>query len=117
MRRARSSASSSRSDLRPAGFVSVLQIELHFPDAGSLKAKRKELAPVKAHLRQRMGASVAEIGHQDLWQRATLLAALVAGSTGPLDDAADHLEGWLDARFPHGSRVERLVTSLNDLSE
>ena len=41
-----------------------------------LKARRKELAPVKAHLRQRMGAAVAEIGGQDHWQRATLLATL-----------------------------------------
>jgi uncharacterized protein len=112
---ARSSASSNRRSLEPAGFVSILQIDLHFPDAGSLKAKRKELAPVKAHLRQRVGASVAEIGHQDRWQRATLLVALVAGSTLPLDEAADRLEGWLDARFPQGARVERLVTSLQDL--
>jgi hypothetical protein len=59
MPRARSSASSNRRSLEPAGFVSILQIDLHFPDAGSLKAKRKELAPVKAHLRQRVGASVA----------------------------------------------------------
>ena len=113
MPRARSSASSHKPE--PSGFVSVLQIELHFPDAGSLKAKRKELAPVKAHLRQRVGASVAEVGHQDQWQRATLMAALVAGSIVPLDDAADRLQGWLDARFPHGARVERTVTSLRDL--
>jgi uncharacterized protein YlxP (DUF503 family) len=113
MRHARSSASSHKSE--PSGFVSVLQIELHFPDAGSLKAKRKELAPVKAHLRQRVGASVAEVGHQDRWQRATLLAVLAAGSTLPLDEAADRLEGWLDARFPQGARVVRVVTSLRDL--
>jgi hypothetical protein len=115
MPRARSSAGSSR-DLEPAGFVSVLQIELHFPDAGSLKAKRKELAPVKAHLRQRVGATVAEVGHQDRWQRATLVAALVAGSALPLEEAADRLEGWLDARFPHGAHVERMVTSMRDLA-
>ena len=113
MRRAASSASSH--NRTPSGFVSVLQIELHFPEAGSLKAKRKELAPVKAHLRQRVGASVAEVGHHDQWQRATLMAALVAGSTLPLEEAADRLEGWLDARFPHGARVQRTVTSLKDL--
>ena len=99
----------------PNGFVALLEIELHFPDAGSLKAKRKELAPVRAHLEHRVGAAVAEVGHQDRWQRATLLAALVAGSTPPLDAAADRLEGWLDARFPHGARVERTVASLRDL--
>ena len=116
MPRARSSASSSSAGSAPQGFVSVLQIDLHFPEAGSLKAKRRELAPVKAHLRQRVGASVAEIGHHDLWQRSTLLAALVAGSAQPLDEAADRLEGWLDARFPAGVRVQRTVTSLEDLN-
>ena len=32
-------------------FVVLLQVHLHFPDAGSLKAKRSELNAVKAHLR------------------------------------------------------------------
>jgi len=113
MPRARSSASSSSG---APGFVSVLQIDLHFPDAGSLKAKRAELAPVKAHLRQRVGASVAEVAHQDRWQRATLIASLVAGSAHPLDEAADRLEGWLDARFPAGATVSRHVVSRHDLA-
>jgi uncharacterized protein len=97
------------------GFVAVLEIELHFPEAGSLKAKRKELAPVKAFLQGRVGASVAEIDHQDRWQRATLVASLTAGSAGPLEEAADSVERWLDARFPHGARVRRTLTSLRDL--
>jgi uncharacterized protein len=95
--------------------VAVLEIELHFPDAGSLKARRKELAPVKAHLRQRMGAAVAEIGGQAHWQRATLLATLAAGSAPALEAAVDRFEGWLDARFPSGVRVKRTVASLEDL--
>jgi uncharacterized protein YlxP (DUF503 family) len=99
----------------PAGFVAVLTIELHFPDAGSLKAKRKELAPVKAHLQGRVGATVAEIGHQDRWQRATLLAALVAGSAPRAEAAADAVERWLDARFPQGVSVHRTLASLKDL--
>ena len=57
-------------------FVVLLHVHLHFPDSGSLKAKRAELNSVKAHLRQRMGASVAEVGHQDSWQRSTLAVAL-----------------------------------------
>ena len=48
-------------------FVVLLKVHLHFPDSGSLKAKRSELNAVKAHLRQRMGASVAEVAHQDSW--------------------------------------------------
>ena len=48
----RSSASSpERLDrCRRSGFVAVLVIDLHFPEAGSLKSKRKELSSIKAQL-------------------------------------------------------------------
>ena len=98
----------------PNGFVAVLRIELHFPEAGSLKARRRELAPVKAQV-VRLGGAVSEVGHHDRWQRATLLAAFVAGSPGRLDEVGDRLEAWLDARFPSGISVHRTVSSLRDL--
>ena len=93
----------------------MLVIDLHFPDAGSLKAKRKDLASVKAQLHGRLGAAVSEIDHQDTWQRATLAAALTGGSLAVLTAHADRVERWLDSRFPEGVRVRRLVTSLEDL--
>ncbi len=98
-----------------AGFVAVLVIELHFPDAGSLKAKRKELASVKAQLHGRLGVAVSEVDHQDLWQRATLCAALTGGSLQRLQAAADNVERWLLGRFPEGVAVERLLASVEDL--
>jgi len=97
------------------GFVAVLVIDLHFPDAGSLKAKRKELASIKAQLRGRLGVAVAEVDHHDLWQRARLTAALTAGSLATLSSAADHVERWLDARWPEGVHVERMVASVEEL--
>ena len=98
-----------------SGYVAVLVIDLHFPDAGSLKAKRKELSSIKAQLRGRMGVAVAEVGHQDLWQRARLTAAVTGGSLQALSAAVDNVERWLDARWPEGVRVERLVASIEDL--
>ncbi len=98
-----------------SAFVVVLLIHLHFPDTGSLKGKRKELSSVKAQLHGRLGAAVAEIEHQDLWQRSTLAATLVSSSATKLETAADGVERWLDARFPEGVRVERIFTSVDDL--
>jgi uncharacterized protein YlxP (DUF503 family) len=100
-----------------SGFVAVLVIDLHFADAGSLKGKRKELASIKAVLRGRLGATVAEIDHQDLWQRATLTAALTGGSIGQLNGAVDNVERWLEARVPDGVRVQRIVASVEELAE
>jgi uncharacterized protein len=100
-----------------SGFVAVLVIELHFPEAGSLKAKRKELSSIKAQLHGRLGAAVAEVDHQDLWQRAALSAALTGSSLHQLTAAVDNLERWLIARCPDGVRIERLVVSVEDLRQ
>ena len=102
--RARSSASSPRrrSRWQASGFVAVLVIELHFPEAGSLKSKRKELSSIKAQLHGGSGAAVAETDHQDLWQRATLTAALTGGSLHRLSAAADEVERWLSRAVPTG---------------
>jgi uncharacterized protein YlxP (DUF503 family) len=98
-----------------SGFVAVLVIDLHFPEAGSLKGKRKELASIKAQLHRRLGVAIAEVDHQDLWQRARLTAALTSGSLATLSAAADNVERWLEARCPDGVRVERMLASVEDL--
>jgi uncharacterized protein len=90
-------------------------IDLHFPQAESLKSKRRELSSIKAQLHGRLGAAVAETDHQDLWQRATLTASLTGGTLHRLSTAADELERWVLARCPEGARVERLVASVEDL--
>jgi uncharacterized protein YlxP (DUF503 family) len=100
-----------------SGFVAVLVIDLHFPEAGSLKGKRKELASIKAQLHGRLGVAVAEVDHHDLWQRARLTAALTSGSLATLSAAADNVERWLEARCQDGVRVERMLTSVEDLRD
>jgi uncharacterized protein YlxP (DUF503 family) len=97
------------------GFVALLVIDLHFPEAGSLKAKRRELSSIKAQLHTRLGAAVAEVDHQDLWQRARLTAALTSGSLSALAAAADGVERWLEARCPDGVAVRRMIVSVEDL--
>jgi uncharacterized protein YlxP (DUF503 family) len=97
-------------------YVALLLVHLHFPDAGSLKAKRKDLASVKAQLHGRMGVAVAEVGHQDLWQRATLAAALTSGSLRVLESATDRVERFLLERFPESCHIERTLASFEDVS-
>jgi len=99
-----------------SGYVAVLVIDLHFPDAGSLKSKRKDLQSIKSQLHGRFGAAVAETAHQDLWQRSTLVATLTSGSLPRLGQSADHVEGWLHARCPDGVGVRRIVASVSDLT-
>jgi len=96
-------------------YVALLIVHLHFPQAGSLKAKRKDLSSVKAQLHGRMGVTVAEVGHRDLWQRSTLAAALTGGSVGTVESAIDRVERFLLERFPETCRVERRVLSFEDV--
>jgi uncharacterized protein YlxP (DUF503 family) len=96
-------------------FVAILEIELHFPENGSLKGKRRELSSVKAQLQRRFGASVAETAHHDLWQRAGLTAALVGRDAGLLKDRAAEVERYVWAMFPDGVSVESHLISTGDL--
>jgi uncharacterized protein len=79
------------------GFVGILSVELHFPESGSLKGKRKFVKSAKAQLQNRFGVSVAEVDHHELWQRARLTLACVARDHGEaerlLDDAERYLSG------------------------
>ena len=96
-------------------FVCVLEIELHFPENGSLKGKRRELSSLKAQLQRRFGASVAETAHHELWQRAGLTAALVGREASVLKDRAAEVERYVWGVFPDGASVESLLISIEDL--
>jgi uncharacterized protein YlxP (DUF503 family) len=96
-------------------FVCLVEIHLHFPDNASLKGKRKEVVSLKAQLQRRFGAAVSETGHHDLWQRATLTAALVGADQSVVADAAAKLERYVESQFPQGVRVERGILSAEEV--
>lgn len=58
--------------------VGVCTVEIFLPDGHSLKAKRQVLLSLKDRLREKFNLSVAEVGEQDLWQKAMLGIACVA---------------------------------------
>jgi len=57
--------------------VAVLVADLLFPDAASLKDKRRRLSGLTGRIRSGFPVSVAEVGFQDLWQRGRIGVALV----------------------------------------
>ncbi|MBX6362588.1 MAG: DUF503 domain-containing protein [Gemmatimonadetes bacterium] len=77
--------------------VGVIAWELEIFGCHSLKEKRSVIKSLKDRLHERFNVSVAETGHQDLWQRAELTAAVVAGERR-------HAESVLE-------RVDRLVAA------
>ena len=61
--------------------VAVLVADLLFPDAASLKDKRRRLSGLTGRIRSAFPVSVAEVGFQDLWQRGRIGVALVSTDT------------------------------------
>jgi uncharacterized protein len=97
-----------------SGYVGILSAELHFPEAGSLKGKRKHVKSAKAQLQQRFGASVAEVDHHDLWQRARLTLSCVSRDHRELRDLLDAAERYLAGQEYELGQVERRIVSLDD---
>ena len=94
-----------------SGYIGILSAELRFPDNHSLKGKRLS---VKAQLQRRFGASVAEVDHHDVWQRAQLTLACVARGHNELVGLLDGAERFLAALAFELSRVEREVVTLDE---
>jgi uncharacterized protein YlxP (DUF503 family) len=86
-----------------AARVAVGTVELHLPDVGSLKGKRHALKGLKEKVRRRFEISVAEVDHQDVWQRATLGLACVSADSRhaneviskAIDFIEDNVEGYV----------------------
>jgi uncharacterized protein len=60
--------------------VGLLTIEIQLPYSHSLKEKRAVLQKLLSRLRTRFNVSVAELDHQDVWQRATVGIVSISGS-------------------------------------
>ena len=64
-------------------YIGVAHLELHIPEARSLKAKRGPVRSLIEKIRNRHQVLVIEVDHQNLYQRARL--AICALSTDPVD--------------------------------
>jgi uncharacterized protein YlxP (DUF503 family) len=77
--------------------VLVERFDLHIPQSRSLKHKRHVVSSLTAMLRQTFSVSVAEVDHQDLWQRAAIAVALVGPDAGHLARVLQQIERRVDA--------------------
>lgn len=75
--------------------AAAVRFDLHIPESRSLKAKRAAVRPVVDTLRHRFHLSVAEVEYQDLWQRAAIAVAVVAGSSRQLEEVLSTVERFV----------------------
>jgi hypothetical protein len=95
-----------------SGYVGILSVELHFPEAGSLKGKRKYVKSAKAQLQNRFGVSVAEVDHHELWQRARLTLSCVTREYREAEQLLDEAERYLSGQDFELVRSDRDVVSV-----
>jgi uncharacterized protein YlxP (DUF503 family) len=95
------------------GYVGILSVELHFPEAGSLKGKRKYVKSAKAQLQNRFGAAVAEVDHHELWQRSRLTLSCVAREHREVEALLAGAERYLHGQEYELVRAERDIVALD----
>lgn len=71
--------------------VLAVRYDLQLREAHSLKEKRALLRPLLDRLRN-TGASISEVGHHDLWQRAAIGVAVVAADAARVDEMVDGID-------------------------
>jgi uncharacterized protein YlxP (DUF503 family) len=71
--------------------------DLHVPQSRSLKSKRAAIRPIVDGLRHRFRVSVAEVDHQDQWQRAAIAVAVVGGTNAQVREVLASVERFVVA--------------------
>jgi uncharacterized protein len=91
-------------------FIGVGRYELFIPASASLKDKRQVLRRVTTAVQQRLKVAIAEVAHQDLWQRSAIGVACVAESTSHCRKLLQEIEKTIARSAVDGAEiVERTI--------
>ena len=71
--------------------VGLLTLELHIPDAQSLKDKRQIVRSLKDRLRGQFNVAVAELDHQDSWQRSVVGVVTLSNEESHVEESLQHI--------------------------
>ena len=81
--------------------VGLLQVEVHLPNARSLKDKRSVLKSLRDQIRGRFNVAVAELNSSEKWQRATIGVSTLGEDRPYIEGLLREVTEWL--------RMTRLV--------
>lgn len=77
--------------------VALGLVELHLGEVDSLKGKRHVLRGMKEKVKHRFNVSIAEVDHEDLWQRATLALACVSNDGRQANEVVSKAVNFIDS--------------------
>ncbi len=61
--------------------VGLLTLDLHIPEANSLKSKRRVIKSLIEKIKNKFNVSISEVDAQNLWQRSVIGIAYVSNET------------------------------------
>jgi uncharacterized protein YlxP (DUF503 family) len=93
--------------------VGIARVTLFLPEVHSLKEKRMVLRRVKDRAQQKFNLAIAEVGENDLWQRAVLGLAVVGSGRRFVESALDEVVRFI-RQSAEVTNVEREIQTMND---
>jgi len=70
--------------------IALLTLDIHIPEAHSLKDKRMVVRRLKDRLRANFNVSVSETEHQELWQRSLISVVTVGAEDNAVRQTLEH---------------------------
>ncbi len=74
-------------------------IELYFPYSRSLKEKRARVNKIKERIKRKFNVAIAEIGHQDLWQRSKIGLVTIANGKDIVEKTFQSVSKFIEAEL------------------
>jgi uncharacterized protein YlxP (DUF503 family) len=71
--------------------VGLLTLELHIQHAQSLKDKRQVLRSLKDRLRAKFNVAVAELEHEETWQRSVVGVVTLSNEEQQVQESLQHV--------------------------
>ena len=96
--------------------VGIARVTLFLGEAHSLKEKRMVLRRVKDRAQQKFNVAIAEVGDNDLWQRAVLGLAVVGSGRRFAESALDEVVRFVRDEA-EVTDVEREIQTFGDALE
>jgi len=79
--------------------VGVCRLAVHLPASHSLKDKRQALRRLIDRARQKFNVSIAEIGDNELWQRASVGFSVVGNDRRHVESSVANVLGFVDSLY------------------
>ncbi|MFA5810776.1 MAG: DUF503 domain-containing protein [bacterium] len=92
--------------------VGICKLDLRIDGCHSLKEKRQVLRRLKDRTANQFGIAVAEVGNQDLWQRAELGFAVVGNDRRIIEGIIERATTFIEDQGPVGL-IDRYTEIIN----